>query len=277
MKYLNKILYLFLVSAIFTSCNRDIIETDFDSTNTLFFSNSSGTLLVEDGASNVFDVIVSATALASMDTPYTISVDNSSTAVEGVDFDIVSTSNKLSKGEIVTEYSLVADFNNAAVSGKTVVLNLSSTSASVSEVKKQYTLNLIKLCPLNADFTGSYALSIVSNGIFNTPTFTPGVVTLSEGATPTDRVFSVAPYPAFGSFAPIEFKFSLICNNVVVSGLQATGVGCGSSTTLGPAATTGSYNDSNDSVIQIILKDDEDGNSCGGSGNVTAEILLTKL
>jgi len=276
MKHINKVLPLLLALAMFTSCNRELIDKDFASeTNTLFFSNDSGTLLVEDGAANNFDVVVAATAVAKSDTPYTISVDDSSTAVEGVDFDIATSTNTLSTGEIVTTFSVIADFANAEISGKTAVFNLSSSSSSVSQAN-QFTLNLIKLCPLNADFTGDYLLSYVTNGIFDTPTLTPGVVTLSVGAVPTDRVFSAMPYPAFGAFGAIDFNFSLICDNVVVAGGQATGVGCGgSSTILGPDETTGTYDSSNDNVIQVIYIDDVDGASCGTA--VSAEFTLTKI
>ncbi|WP_397362037.1 hypothetical protein [Olleya sp. R77988] len=275
MKYLNKILYLFVVSAIVTSCNRDLIETDLGAPNTLFYPSDSGTLLVENGASNLFDVVVSATAIANTNTPYTITVDDASTAVEGVDFNITTASTTLNNGEIVTSFSVVADFDNAATEGKTVIFNLSSNSSSVSD-SNQFTLNLIKLCPISAPFTGDYALSYVANGIFDTPTFTPGVYTLSVGAEPTDRVFSAPVYPAFGVFGPADFNFSLICDNVVVVSGQPTGVGCGGvSTTLGPAATAGTYDGADDSVIQVIYIDDEGGNSCGDP--ITAEFTLTKL
>ena len=274
MKNLKNILYLFMVAAVVTSCNRDVADINFnDIPNTLYFASASGTLLVEDGAPNMFNVPVSATAVASADTPYAMSIDASSTAVEGVDFEITTTNTVLPTGDIVTSYGIVADFDNAATEGKTVVFNLTSDASQVAD-SDQYTLSLIKLCPINAPFTGTYTLSTVVNGIFDTPTFTDGVYTLSVGSTPTERVFTAPPYPAFGAFTPIDFKFSLICDNVVVAPLQETGVGCVGSTSLGPAATVGLYNGDDDTVIQVIYTDDEAA-QCGDS--VIAEFTLTKM
>ncbi|PKG51155.1 hypothetical protein [Olleya sp. 1-3] len=274
MKNLKNILYLFMVAAVVTSCNRDVADINFNNIpNTLYFASANGTLLVEDGASNMFNVPVSATAVASSDTPYTMSIDASSTAVEGVDFEITTTNTVLPTGDIVTSYGIVADFDNAATEGKTVVFNLTSDASQVAD-SDQYTLSLIKLCPINAPFTGTYTLSTVSNGIFDSSTFGDGVYEVSVGATPTDRVFTAQVYPGLGSFGDIEFKFSLICGNVVVPTLQETGVGCGGSTTLGPAATFGQFDGDDDTVIQVIYIDDE-ASQCVDA--VTAEFTLTKM
>ena len=277
MKYLNKILYLFVVSAIFTSCDRDLIETDLNQSNTLFYPSASGSLFVEEGASNIFDVVVSATAVASASTPYTITIDESSTAVEGVDYTMNSTSTELSAGDIVTSFGIVADFANAEIAGKTVVLNLTSESSAIG-VTNQYTLNLIKLCPLTADFTGNYTISASTNGIFDSPTFGLGnTVTLGLGATQLDRTMATSIYPGLGSFPDMVFNFSLVCDNVIVPALQATGVGCGGTTTLGPAATTGSFDAADDSSLTVIFTDDEVGLCTTGGGPVSVEITLTKI
>jgi hypothetical protein len=140
---------------------------------------------------------------------------------------------------IVSSFDVIGDFDNATIDGKMAIFNLSSTDTSVEvQGQSQFTLNLIKFCPFGpgATFTGSYQLNTVDNGIFDTPTFRTSIVTISVGATQTDRVFTVRPYPAFGNFPAIPFQFSLICGNVIVLGGQATNVGCGSSTTLGPRA-----------------------------------------
>jgi len=278
MKYLNKILYLFVVGAILTSCDRDVIDTDLNGrTNTLFYPSASGSLFVEEGAANIFDVVVAATAVASANTPYSISIDDSSTAVEGVDYTMVSTATQLSEGDIVTSFGVMADFDNAEIAGKTVVFNLTSESSSVAETN-QFTLNLIKLCPLTADFTGSYTITASTNGIFDSPTFGIGSpATLSLGASQLDRVMNAPIYPGLGSFGNMDFSFSLVCGNVIVPGGQATGVGCGSSTTLGPAATTGSFDATDDSSITVIFTDDE-APSCGtGGGPLSVEFTLTKV
>ena len=72
----------------------------------------------------------------------------------------------------------------------------------------------------------------------------------------------------------MNFNFSLLCGNVQVPTGQATGVGCGGTTTLGPAANVGSYDPSDDSSFTLIITDDET-NNCGG-GSFEAAFVLTK-
>lgn len=277
MKTINKILALVLLLTITVSCNRDQGDTDYlDNRDRLvtFSAGTSGILLVEEDAANTYDIVVGASDIGEA-ISYTIEIDPSSTAVEGVDFDIVSSTEILNQ-YIVGPFTIQANFENAAIEGKTVVFNLTDVSNGVIGTQNQFTLTLIKLCPIEAEFTGTYSLSTTGLGIFDTPTFTDGLVTLEIGDTDTERVFSVAPYPAFGVFAPIDFRFSLICNNVVVPSGQVTGVGCGGATTyLGPVDTVGTYDPSDDSVFNIIFADDEDGLSCGVE--VVAEVLLTKI
>ena len=147
-------------------------------------------------------------------------------------------------------------------------------SLSVAEAFSQYTINLIQFCPLNADFTGSYTLSTTATGIFDSVVFLNGAVTIVEGANPTERVITVAPYPEFGAFTAVDFKFSLVCGNINVGDVFATGVGCGGGTTeIGPANEVGSYDSNDDSSFNVIFTDDINGN-CGSP--YIAEILLTK-
>jgi len=279
MKHLYKLIIFFFILS-FTGCVPDKGDTDYLNNRTIniFFSDDSANLLIEENVISKYTVVVGATTTVSNAASYSISVDPSSTAVEGIDFTISNASYTFDKGKIVSTFDVVGDFDNASIDGKTAVFNLSSSDETIEvQGQAQFTLNLIKFCPFGAGetFTGSYQLSTVDLGIFDTPTFTDGVVTVSLGATQTDRVFSVKPYPAFGSFPAMTFKFSLICGNVIVPGGQATNVGCGSSTTLGPRAEVGNYDPDDDSVFTIKLADDEGGASCGGEAAAT--IMLTKI
>jgi hypothetical protein len=122
-------------------------------------------------------------------------------------------------------------------------------------------------------FIGDYTLTTLQTGIFDSAVFLNGTVTIVQGNEPNERVMSVSPYPEFGAFPAINFTFSLVCGDVIVPTGQVTGVGCGSSTTIGPADTTGSFDLGDDSSFNIIFTDDE-GESCGTP--YIAEITLTK-
>ena len=262
---------------IVTSCDRDQGEYPYLDNRevTIGFRGAEENLLVEDGADNMVSAIIGASTVVPSGS-YSVSVDDSSTAVLGVDYDFVSgTDGSFDSGNILSSISIVADFENSIIEGKTVVLNLTSNdpSLTVAEAFSQYTINLIQFCPLNADFTGSYTLSTTATGIFDSVVFLNGAVTIVEGANPTERVITVAPYPEFGAFQAVDFKFSLVCGNINVGDVFATGVGCGGTTEIGPANEVGSYDSNDDSSFNIIFTDDINGN-CGSP--YIAEILLTK-
>tara|TARA_B110000503_G_C7105249_1_gene395622 strand:- start:620 stop:1456 length:837 start_codon:yes stop_codon:yes gene_type:complete len=277
MKNIYKLLTLVLTLTIVTSCDRDQGEYPYLDNRevTIGFKGAEATLLVEDGADNIIAATVGATTVVQSGS-YLVSVDDSSTAVLGVDYDFVSgTVGSFESGNILSSISIVADFENSTIEGKTVVLNLISNdpSLSLAEAFSQYTINLIQFCPLNADFTGSYTLSTTVPGIFDSVVFLNGTVTIVEGANPTERVITVAPYPEFGEFPAVDFKFSLVCDNVNVGDVFATGVGCGGTTEIGPAEEVGSYDSDDDSSFNVIFTDDINGN-CGAP--IISQIVLTK-
>ena len=278
MKNIYKLLTLVLTLTIVTSCDRDQGEYPYLDNRevTIGFRGAEGSLLVENGADNMVSAIVGASTVVPSGS-YSVSVDGTSTAVLGVDYDFVSgTDGSFESGNILSSISIVADFANSTIEGKTVVLNLTSNdpSLSVAEAFSQYTINLIQFCPLNADFTGSYTLSTVVPGIYDSVVFLNGAVTIVEGSNPTERVITVAPYPEFGAFNPVDFKFSLVCGNVNVGDIFATGVGCnGGTTEIAPAEEVGSYDSNDDSSFNVIFTDDIN-SSCGAP--LVAEIILTK-
>lgn len=283
MKNIYKIFAVAFMTIIATSCDRDQGEYPYldGRTNILSFSGSSGTLLVENDGANTYSVAVGATQVVQSGT-FGISIDASSTAVLGDDYFITNGTDDgsgmlvfdFTSGNLIQGIEIVADFGSSSPDGKTVVMNLVSLDSNFEVPSgSQFTLNLLQYCPLEADFTGSYTLATTATGIFGSAVFVNGAVTISEGATPTDRTFSCPTYPEFGAFPAMDFNFSLLCGNVQVPTGQVTGVGCGGSTTLGPAANVGSYDPSDDSSFTIIITDDEASN-CGAP--YEAAFLLTK-
>ena len=171
MKNIYKILTLSFVAIIATSCERDSGEYPYldNRENTVGFTSASSTLFVEDGAANNVSIGVGATATVGGGT-FSISVDESSTAVEGVDFTIEG-GNEFSfeSGNIVSTFSIVGLFEGAIVEGKTVVLNLESTDFAVS-ASNQYSLTLVQFCPFEGLETTSYTAYPTAFG-FDAPEF----------------------------------------------------------------------------------------------------------
>lgn len=277
---INKIIKLSFVLFLFVGlfgCDSTDDNTSFlnDRTSVSFFAPSgSATLLVNEVGASTYDVIVGISEPKPIARAFVVTIDPSSTAVENVDYTMSSTL-VIPANSVVGKITVSGNYGASTLEGKKLILNLVSVEDAVLGTTKKFTLNIIRFCPVTAPFVGAYTLSIVANGIFDTPTFTPGPVMVFQGDEENDRYLVSAPYPAFGAFPPIEFYFSLVCGNVEVPGGQPTLVGCGSSTTLGPLDTLGSFDPDDDSVFEIHLADDEGGASCGAQAD--AIIRLTKV
>jgi hypothetical protein len=157
------------------------------------------------------------------------------------------------------------------------IIDISGDSEAALDSFKTTTVNLFQVCPVDPDFfIGEYQLTTTLPGIFGIDTFAAGVVTLEQGeSSPDARKFSAFVYPAFGTFGPFTFNFTLVCGTVLVPSGQDTGIGCDTNTFLGPSGTSGGYEAGNDSVLIIDFLDDEGGTSCGAE--TPSSITLTKL
>ena len=86
---------------------------------------------MENGAANNVTIGVAATSVVDAGS-FSISVDESSTAVEGVDFTIEGGNDyNFESGNIVSTFSIVGLFEGAIVEGKTLVLNIGSVDFEV--------------------------------------------------------------------------------------------------------------------------------------------------
>ncbi len=125
-------------------------------------------------------------------------------------------------------------------------------------------------------FVGNYVISNVTSGLFG-PVFGDGItVNIELGNNPGERKFSAVYLPgqAIGQ-NPMEFNFSLVCNEVNVSLDQSTNLQCTIGLSVGPDVTKGTYNIASDSFFSIILQDNV--RSDCGSGPVVAQFNLTKI
>lgn len=283
MKNIYKLLSLVFVLTVLVSCNRDKIDTNLNNIdNLVYFQTASGALAVENGGENIYNVIISTSALTKASASYSISVDPSSTAEEGVDFDILTQSYSIENGTIVSNLEIQGYFDPATIEGKQVTFNLdiSQDGFLLVEDRSSFTLEITKLCPLNAPFTGMYTISHVSGGVAAAgfaPVFGDGVlVEVVEGSDITERLFSVKFYPSFGfANAPVDVSFNLTCNQVIVNGnLAPSGVGCGGSIAIGPSDNPSMYDENDDTVISLTFIEDID-NNCGDSAETV--VTLTKV
>lgn len=152
---------------LFVSCNVDQGEDGFqnDSDRYAHFFKSSGTLFVEEGADNEFPVTVVLSKSFSMDKQYVIEIDeDASDAVEGEDFTIITNGYTFQEGNLVTDFTVVGDFDYAELDGKQVVFNLVSVEDADVVYRTSFALTLVKSCPFTGLNTTSYNADVFAFG-----------------------------------------------------------------------------------------------------------------
>lgn len=274
---MKKLIIIAILAIFSTSCD----ETEpilYDGEQTLvYFSRATSVLDVVVDDEGSVDITIGSSTLSTSDRTFNIFVDAEETKTNSQNYSVPATVTIPANEYFGTFTVLGFDFDLETVP-ETLAIGLQGESGgNVVLTSALHFIAIKQICPVAASFTGAYNLSIVAPGIFGTPTFKPGPVTLTVSATGgvLSRSFEVAPYPAFGVFAPRLFSFSLTCNEIVVPSGQLTGVGCGSSTTIGPSPTKGTYDPNDDTTFDMHLADDEGGASCGAQAN--AIVRFTKI
>ena len=281
---MKKYIYILFASlGLLASCEEEVIRYD-DQTGPAYLRFSSPNIdlpIVFDSTAEI-DIPVLVSTLSDVDR--TVAVNVVTTGAENE-----ATPDQYSVGSIVTipanSYRGILPFtgiDNGIEIGetKTVTLEIeeiSGDSGSDLDTFSTTTVSLFQVCPVESDFfIGEYELTTTVPGIFGIDTFAAGTVTIAQGeSSPDARKFSAYVYPAFGTFGPFTFNFTLVCGTVLVPSGQDTGIGCDTNTRLGPSATTGGYEAGDDSVLVIDFLDDEGGGSCGAE--TSASITLTKI
>ncbi len=146
---------------------------------------------------------------------------------------------------------------------------------------------LFAQCPISpTDFVGDYNLTQVTpdhpeNG---GPSFNDQVVSLSVGSDPNNRVFSVIFLEFLNIGQPaMDVSFTLDCpngNSVVVDSGLDTILTCDPNDpdgiTMGPAATTGTFDVNDDSSFTLILAEYVTNGGCAVPTPLVTEFTLTK-
>ena len=286
MKYIFNFKLLFIAALlVFVSCDSKDDDTSFlnDRQSVAYFvPGNSGTLQVSpDTPSSSYEVIVGVSEAKPFARTFTYTVDPSSTAVEGVDFTL-SSSMEVPANSIVGSITVTAPYSASTLAGKSLKLNLTSVEDSKLGNRLQFNLNIIRFCPLGADFTGEYLINFVSGGVpaaGNAPALGTGIVVdVFVGDSPTERRFNVKCYPSFGfGNPPVDFSFGLICGTVLANGvLEPSGVGCGGSISFGPAINPSTYDNDDDSSFGLTFVEDIEAQCPGSTGEQETVYSFTK-
>ena len=139
-----------------------------------------------------------------------------------------------------------------------------------------YNISLISLLPSDDLYTGSYALTQTSPGIFGVSDYQDGTYTVESIANTIKVIRNVPTFPAFGPFGPVDVQFEFICGEIVLTAGQGVGAGCNGTINSGPADVNATYDEANpdDSAFNINFTSDED-DDCQ-TGTAQAVINLVK-
>lgn len=161
MKKINYII-LFVSAIIFQSCDVDKVDDDFmnDVKTYSEFGRTTVTLPVLEGMENTVTIPVKVSQTVATN-GLTVSVDESSEAVEGVDFTLDQNFNF--NGDMIEGYiTITGIFETAELDGKTLILNLTSNDEDVIvQGKTQLTVVIEKQCPIDTvDFSVNYEVRV---------------------------------------------------------------------------------------------------------------------
>ncbi|NQZ78068.1 MAG: hypothetical protein HRT61_18485, partial [Ekhidna sp.] len=155
--------------------------------------------------------------------------------------------------------------------------NSSSSLPSWPFYDAPFLLDVNVICSVPDTYAlGSYTLTQNTGGVFGAVFANSDIVVeLVPGETSTQRTFEAEYLQQFAiGQGPNPFSFNLVCERAIFVNGQPTGLQCSSGLIFGAADNPGSYDPSDDSVIQLTIKENT-GSDCGG-GPVDVSFTLTK-
>lgn len=164
MKNLFRILVLLPILFI-TSCSEDDGLIYEGAPYATFALDKSRVAVNPTEASFDHEVVASILSPQGSATTLTVSVDQeNSTAVEGVDFDIVNTSITVPAGSTNAAFMLKVYSEPAVTLGKSVVLNISSPEIETASFNASHKVTIELACPLPDDFPLEYGIMVQALG-----------------------------------------------------------------------------------------------------------------
>jgi hypothetical protein len=253
-------LFFVIIAASFIACDNDYKDDNEsyldDREPVTYFASSSYTLLVRENEENLVEVNIGSSDVSNVDRSYSVSIDNSSTAVDNVDYTASLTNLTIPAGKNFGVITVNAgDFANATVNGRTLVLNLNNVDDSVISTRLTCTITIIKFCPIEADFTGSFLIEQLTPFV-DGPTLSDGTVVevINVAGSATQRSFLTANYADYCD-TPNEFIFDLVCGQVLLPNNRSN-CSCGENLFFTNADIPSTYNPADDSTFELTFTDD---------------------
>ncbi len=262
----------FLALVFLMSCEKDKGEVAFEGDALLNFSfTTSEVLVLQETGSVDYELSYGTFRPVVGDHTVTLIPDvENSTAVLGVDYEIIDNTDVLASGKGYSSFTLRFFEEPATLAGKVVVFSLQSATLSNADFNTTNTLTVKLTCPVEETmFVGSYLIEQLSPYV-DGPTLDDGsVVTLNViPGSISGRTFMTKNYPTYCT--PLRpFNFDLICGDVIVRPSQPSSCQCtAAGLFFGPATVPSNYDIADDSVFELTFTDDVTSN-CGPAAQTT--------
>lgn len=156
---MKKIIYSLLAIALVLSCS----DTDNHGVDVNNFNGESSVAYFTDGVSgnyfvtsseNIYSIQVGATDLSTSDRTYTLEIDETSTAVQGLDYSLSDMSVTIPAGSYFGSIDVQGIFAGTTAEGSNLVINMVGDGAMVNA---QFDLFIVQLCI--SDIAGMYSVT----------------------------------------------------------------------------------------------------------------------
>ncbi|GAA4268090.1 hypothetical protein [Hyunsoonleella aestuarii] len=275
MKNIYKLIFSLVLITGFYSCDETVEPTIYngdESTNRTFLSFPATivNLPVAIDATGSVTLTLNSSTKSSTDRTFNINLVNEADIEEGDDSPF-TTANPLTFS-LPSTLTIPADSYQASITimgmdnnlvepaSKQIVFKLEGLSANDDMDTNQVIVNIFEVCPIVADFSGSYLMEQVTpiNPCDGVQFFENQIVEIASTGD-TSRSFSAIYLEGISaSFPLLRIDFSLVCNEVIVN-VTDTGLGCSGGTTppinVGPAATPSTYIATEDSVFEVTINE----------------------
>ncbi|GAB1307622.1 hypothetical protein KH5_03050 [Urechidicola sp. KH5] len=155
-----KYIFLLFASLVFTACDDEDHGVDANNYNgtpvTYFTAGSTGNYFVTPNA-DVFTIQIGATNTSSTERIFNVVIDESSTAVEGVDYSLPFTNIVIPAGEYFGEIQVQGIFEGTTSEGSQLVLSINGGGVNEVMVNNSFTLDIVQKCI--SDLGGSYSVT----------------------------------------------------------------------------------------------------------------------
>jgi hypothetical protein len=263
---------LLLLSIFFVSCGEaDTAVYNGESSNQtlLSFSDAFYTLPIEVDAEGSVDIILNSSTKSDSDRTFPVTIIAEESNADPRTYNLPS-SITIPAGEFQGVLTITGqDVDLVQGESKDLVIKVDAPADAIFK-KNTATIRVTQVCPVSNDkFVGRYLIQETTPFV-DGPTLNHNkIVTLErDGNTMGARRFRTATYINYCPTAEIWFKFSLVCNQVIVPASQNSPCSCAGGLTFGPAVTPATYDADDDSVFYVTFTNDE-AMDCGTTAQTT--------